>query len=349
LGPFPLGRTLDRAGRGGVTGLSELYASLLQPAELESATARIFSVLPIGGRPGYFVGRGVNDEPALLIEIRGRARAPIALKNLLVTFNTPCALKVDREQRDTCAVVIECRATDSELQNYFLIITDHLLDRLGPAPNTDQVAAAIDALVSLFQKLSRSPRREAQGLFGELLVIATASDPAALLNAWHTDPLDRFDFIFPNSRLEVKTNANRQRRHEFSFEQCNPPVDASATVVSLFVETAGGGLSLNVLVERIEARLGSRPELILKLHSVLADTLGTGLLEGLSQRFDEQLALSSLAFYDLSTIPAVRDPLPPGVTAVRFRSEFGALVPLDSQELERTIPGLIVPRGSRRG
>jgi hypothetical protein len=137
-----------------VTALGELYASLLRPPQQESLTARIFSVLPIGRRPGYFVGRGVNDDPALLIEIRGRTRAPIALKNLLVTFNTPCALKVDQEQRDTCAVVIECLATDVGLRNYFLLIVNHLLDRLGDAPNTDEVAAAIDALVSLFQKLS---------------------------------------------------------------------------------------------------------------------------------------------------------------------------------------------------
>ena len=323
-----------------MTALGELYALLSQPAQQESATARIFSVLPIRRRPGYFVGRGVNDDPALLIEIRGRTRAPIALKNLLVTFNTHCALNVDREQRDTYAVVIQCLATDAGLRDYFLMIANHLLDGLGDAPTTDEVAAAIDALVSLFQKLSRSPRRQAQGLFGELLVIGTASNAATLLDAWHADPLDRFDFTFASSRLEVKTNANRQRRHEFSLEQCTPPADISATVASLFIETAGGGLSLNALVERIEARLGSKPELILKLHSVLADTLGTGLQEGLGQRFDEQLALSSLAFYDLCTIPAVRGPLPPEVTAVRFRSDIGLVTPMDVQQAGRLTPGL---------
>ena len=323
-----------------MTALGELYALLSEPAWQESATVRIFSVLPVDRRPGYFVGRGVNDNPALLIEIRGRTRAPISLKNLLVTFNTHCAVNVDREQRDTHAVVIECLAADPGLRNYFLMIANHLLDRLGDAPTTDEVAAAIDALVSLFQKLSRSPRRETQGVFGELLVIGTASHPATLLDAWHVDPLDRFDFTFATSRLEVKTNANRQRRHEFSHEQCTPPGDISATVASLFVETAGGGLSLSALVERIEACLGSKPELILKLHSVLADTLGTGLVVGLGQRFDEELALSSLAFYDLSTIPAVRGPLPPEVTAVRFRSDISLVTPIDVQQAGHLTPGL---------
>jgi hypothetical protein len=84
----------------------------------------------------------------------------------------------------------------------------------------------------------------------------------------------------------------------------------------------------------------SRPKLMVKLHSVLADTLGAALLEALGQRFDEQLALSSLAFYDLSTIPAVRGPLPPQVTAVRFRSELAGVSPLSTQRLGHLMPGL---------
>jgi hypothetical protein len=220
------------------------------------------------------------------------------------------------------------------------MIVNHFLDALGQAPTTDHVASAVDSLVLLFQKLSRSPRREVQGLFGELIVIDASSDPATLLDAWHADPGDRFDFTFTSSRLEVKTNASRQRSHEFSFEQCAPPPGTTATLASLFVETAGGGLSLRTLVERIEARFGSRPNLIVKLHSVLADALGAALLEGLEQRFDEQLAQSSLAFYDLSRIPAVRGPLPPEVTAVRFRSEIAGVMPLDMETLGLLIPAL---------
>jgi hypothetical protein len=117
-----------------------------------------------------------------------------------------------------------------------------------------------------------------------------------LLDAWHADPQDRFDFTFGKTRLEVKTSANRQRCHDFSFEQCTPSVDTNAILASMFVETAGGGLSLEALVARLQARFSSRPELIVKLHAVVADALGSALAQGLSQRFDEQLAVSTLAF-----------------------------------------------------
>ena len=201
------------------------------------------------------------------------------------------------------------------------------------------------ALVSLFQRLARPPRREAQGLFGELVIIDTAHDPSALLDAWHADPLERFDFAFEDLRLEVKTSSNRRRSHEFSLEQRNPLPATTATLASLFVETSGGGLSLETLIFRVEARLARYSRSIVKLHSVIADTLGATLLPALAQRFDEQLAFDSIAFYDLATIPAVRGMLPPEVSAVRFRSDISSLAALNPAEIAGLLPAFGLPRG----
>jgi hypothetical protein len=319
-----------------VTDLGKLYASLSAPTHQEATTARIFAVLPIDQLPSYFVARAVNDNPALLIETSPQRRSPISLQNLTITFDTQCVLRFADKLHNTTAIVVECVSQDALLRDYFLTIGGHLIKRLGLTPTANEVASAIDALVSLFQRLSRPPRREAQGLFGELIVIDAAFDVAALIDAWHTDPLDRFDFTFGNARLEIKTSATRQRCHDFTFEQCTPPLETSAMVVSMFVETAGGGLSLGALITRIE----NKPDLIIKLHSVVADTLGMTLLQALDLRFDEQLANATIAFYDLSLIPAVRGSLPPQVSAVRFRSEIGALKPLPLQEIARLVPGV---------
>jgi hypothetical protein len=323
--------------------LVELYASLPKPPSQDGSTARIFSVTPILEHTGYFVARSDADQPALIIEVDGRSRAPIALQNLAVRFNAPCVLNLDAERRSTHAAVIDCLTNDERLRQYFMTIIGHLVDELGPNPSPDEVAAAVDALVSLFQRLSRPPRREAQGLFGELVIIDAAHDPAAFLNAWHKDPLDRFDFAFEDSRLEIKTSSNRRRSHEFSLEQCSPPPATTATLASLFVETSGGGLSLETLIFRIEARLARHPSSIVKLHAVIADTLGVTLLPGLAQRFDEQLAFGSIAFYDLTTIPAVRGMLPPEVSAVRFRSDITGFARLNPADIARLLPAFGPP------
>jgi hypothetical protein len=244
--------------------------------------------------------------------------------------------------------VVECLANDPQLCQYFLTITGHLLDELGPTASAGEVADAIDALVTLFQHLARPPRRETQGLFGELVIIEAAGDPVAMLSAWHADPFDRFDFVFGSSRLEVKTNADRRRSHDLSFEQCNPPPATTATLASLFVETSGGGLSLESLIFRVEARLTRHPSSILKLHAVVSDALGVALPSALGQRFDEQLAFSSVAFYDLTMVPAVRGLLPSEISAVRFRSDISGLEPMGRDLIARVLPAVISPLLSPR-
>ena len=178
-----------------MTDLAHRYASLSRPSTEAPLATRTFNVRAIEERPGQFVGRGVDDHPALLVEVTtGRSRAPIVLQNLRVTFNVRCSLTLGTELRESTAAIIECLTDDAGMQRHFLTIAGHLLDGLGGDRTSDEIATAIDTLVALFQKLARPPKRDAQALFGELTVIARAADPTRLLEAWHSDPLDRFDF-----------------------------------------------------------------------------------------------------------------------------------------------------------
>lgn len=64
---------------------------------------------------------------------------------------------------------------------------------------------------------------------------------------------------------------------------------------------------------RRHAYLPGRPDFILKKQQ-----LGQDLHEALEWRFDLHKARSSLAFFDLRTIPAIRRPIPAAVSGVRF-------------------------------
>lgn len=105
----------------------------------------------------------------------------------------------------------------------------------------------------------------------------------------------------------------RVRAHTFSYEQCNPPPGTIAIVASLFVERASGGISLRSLILEIEESVSAHNDLVLKLHEVVAATLGTSLNEALSVRFDTKLPGSSLRLYSLNDVPAIRGPLPPRI------------------------------------
>lgn len=324
-----------------MTELEELFGFLRRP-EAQDDKYRVFSVHPIPDAPAQFVARTEAYHPAILVEMgQGHmSRAPIALEHLRVTFNVECRLSLGDDQRQARMTVVECLSEDEEVRRYFLVVAGRVLKRLGADATADQIGSAIDALASLFQRLSRSPAKDAQGLFGELVVIDQAAEPIVLVEGWRADPEEHFDFAWTGLRLEVKTNSTRQRRHRFSLEQCSPPRGTDGVLVSLFVEKCGGGLSLDSLVLRIEGRIATRPDLVIKLHDCVAASLGLGLVRGLGRRFDERLARGSIRFYDLTEIPAVRGGLPNGVSGVSFISDLGGMMPEDVQGARTRFPSL---------
>ena len=103
------------------------------------------------------------------------------------------------------------------------------------------------------------------------------------------------------------------------------------------IEQAGGGSSLSQLLSQIEERLAPSPGAASKLWTVVADTLGNTLPAAMSWRFDLPLAESSLLFFEAARVPAFRPPLPSGISAVRFVSDFGQALPSSLDALRASV------------
>jgi hypothetical protein len=181
--------------------------------------------------------------------------------------------------------------------------------------------------------MQKPPTRPVNGLFGELFLIWRSGNPIRALAAWRMDETARFDFADGDIRLDVKATSGRVRAHTFSYEQCNSPPGTIAIVASLFVERSPGGVTLRSLIDQIEGRITAKIGLVFKLHDVITATLGMNLNEALALKFDEKLADSSLCFFNLHDVPAIRGPLPAGISDVHFRSDLSALQALPVHSL----------------
>jgi len=168
---------------------------------------------------------------------------------------------------------------------------------------------------------------------GELFLIAASRDVRAAVAAWRSSDIDRFDFSTGSVRIDVKASGDRLRVHHLSAEQCQPPVGTIGLLASLFVEGSGGGQSLQELVATIESELTGSDDLVLKVQETIVETLGDSLPSAMGARFDDRLALSSLRFYDLATVPAVREGVPAEVSGVHFRSDLSRTEPLSYRDV----------------
>lgn len=325
--------------------LSEITAPAPRPDHLPC-----FQVRKLDDQRAIFVGRDSHSQPCLLIGTsEPAARAPIRLAGIDVCFSIPCRITMGTEgERTEILTTIVCTTGSKEIEAYFAHVAEAIMRIIGSAPTVQSVAEAVRRLVELFQRLSRPATRSVIGLFGELYLIHRSRSPKISVLAWRSTVDDRFDFSIENVRLEVKASSERVRAHNFSLEQCNPPTGTIGVLLSVFVESGGGGLSLSELINRIEHQLEGDADLILRLQETVASTLGETTPRALSLRFDEHLARSSLRAYDLASIPAVRTAIPTEITHVRFRSDLSRVAAADmatlaarSETLRALLPGRI--------
>lgn len=316
--------------------LERIFGAISPPIE-PNRDKPIYSVMPVPGHGSYFVGKDQGGYACLLItseQEQDRLASPIRLEELDVQFGLRCHVMRPKEaERTDMFTVIRCRSLEAETIRYFLSVCDTIVGMIGDLPKQREVSSAVHKLAAIFQKMQKPPSRPLNGLFGELYMISRSSSAPRTMMAWRVDEIGRFDFADGNVRMDVKATAGRVRSHLFSYEQCTPPPGTDAVVASLFVERSAGGPTLRTLVAEIETNISAYPDLVLKLHDTISGTLGDTLSGALGVGFDVKIAESSLQMYDLREVPAVRGPLPPGVSDVHFQSDLSALHPLSISSL----------------
>ncbi|MBI3469643.1 MAG: PD-(D/E)XK motif protein [Planctomycetes bacterium] len=284
-----------------------------------------FCVQPIPGYPACAVGKDTSGNPVLLVQADNALPgigAPLVLEHLCVIHLVNCRVQAgDQGEQQRTLSVIRCTDTDRALHEYFLRCLHPIVASLPQRPSRDQVSQAVERLVDLFRRMADTPRKTVTGLWAELFLIARAADPASLLDAWHSIPEEKFDFAIGVDRLDVKAASGGLRIHHFALEQLRPVAQVGVLIASLFAERTQGGTSLNDLVDAIRARVAN-PDLLIRLDSVVAQTLGQDWRAMQETRFDLQQAIQSLRFVDAAVIPSVASPSPPEVSAVHFRVDL---------------------------
>ncbi len=314
--------------------LLQLFQSLVLP--IAAASGNHLSAVPIPGAENHRLAKDASGSPCLLIRQspQNASLAPIRLENLRVTFDTSCTVvHPGGEQERDIFTIIKCTSTNPALFPHFLRILSPLIAGLGSTPTRAAVRRAVAGLVELFQALAVPAKKTVQGLWAELFLIRQASDPQAMVAAWHRDALEHFDFAAGPQRIEVKSSGRRRREHYFSLAQLTPPKGAQVLVASIFVERSGGGTSVQDQFESIRALLMSSPELASHFDATFYASLGSGWEDAMSEAFDSELARDSVAYFRADAVPAVATPTSPSVSDVRFCSDLSQVIALSREEV----------------
>ena len=317
-----------------------------QLAALPPAVGGTFESLPLHGVEDAFLSRGADEEPVVLLGTSDSATAPaMRLRQVGVDHDVPATLAGDAAgpARQRRLSIIRCLAEGEELQRLFVTCLGNALPSAVAGRRCGDVNLAVSRLVDLFAAAAQ-PGRPPVGLWAELLVIARSRDPRRLLVAWHARGEDRHDFAAADERLEVKSATQPRRQHDFSLEQLVPPAGVAVTVASLLVEPRTHGTTLGDLRSACLDSAGVDAELRAKIDRLCVEYLGDAWVEGLGEAFDEAAALASRRLYDAADVPRVDAPPPPGVSAVRFRSDLEQAAPLAQERVTaRPLASAVAP------
>jgi len=304
--------------------LHVLFLKLPSPP-LSPADAPLLVALPVPQHPGFRIARDAGNRPLVLLESPASAPSmpPLALEHIRIEHARRCRIQQpDGTAHSGVFTIFSCTSGDTVLQEHFLLVAGALIATTPPNPQPGMVAAAIETMAELFRALQAPARESVQGLWAEVLLIAESRSPTTLARAWRVATDDRFDFSSTGARVEVKSARGPERIHHFALEQLRPPTGTRAFVASIRVEHAGAGTTLHDLLAELRVALAESPDVLLRIESVVATTLGSTFRTAVTERFDRETARASLAYYRVQDIPSIRENPPPGVSDVRFRSNL---------------------------
>lgn len=242
---------------------------------------------------------------------------------LAVEFGAAYILDQRGERTHIRTSVLRCNSEDLDIRQLFATFCASLVAALPDSPSERDVSSAVDKWLGLFWRLQAPARTDVVGLVGELAMIMAAPDAAGWVRAWHGDPTSTVDFVFSNPRFEVEVKATQspQRVHHLSADQAYGSADRY--VASVQVDLRASGIALRDAVASIESRL-QYVEDISRFRDILAAECGSQYPEFMRERFVPEVSTASLAFFRLDDIPRpdVQLPLPAGVRAMSFTSDF---------------------------
>lgn len=293
-----------------------------------SEDAATSAAIAIGSSETHLLIKGQSGEPVFLLraEKRKTPRAPVRLKHVAVMFDVPFEVKLTDQATPVVSQYAKftCSPQSTALHRWFIEFVSAVTQRFARPLESHEMDEILESMLELFRHAVPPSATTVTGLWGELFAIYLAADRRALVRAWHSQPMEVFDFSFPNARLEVKTTEGRRREHEFSLLQVNSSRDGDH-VLSIIVQRSTSGVNVIDLAETVSDALDEASRE--RLWRIVMETLGVELDGVDEQRFDLEAARASVRAFHADQIPAPAVPAEwqSVVTKVRFSACLNAL------------------------
>lgn len=224
---------------------------------------------------------------------------------------------------DIRVTVLRCNSVDPGISDLFGFFAETLLESLPSDPRESDIAAELDKWLGLFWRLQAPARTDVVGLIGELCLLRVAPSAGDWVRAWHGSPESSVDFVLsePAVEVEVKATQSASRTHTLSADQAFG--EGNRYFASVQVDLRDSGETIGTFVRQLADDL-ALPDDRQRFWTILAGECGADFAQMMEERFVWHLSVSSIRFFTREDVPMpeLAYPLPAGITALRFNSDF---------------------------
>ena len=300
--------------------LIELYEKLYSPKELN-----VYNTDKISTNHNHLIGVNSKNQVAIIFDATGQSGVNDNLTNISLQHNLPCGIYDKSNERvDKKVSIILCKATDEKVKRLFLKSLEGTILSLKTKISQKEIDEFFKSLIKLFEKISKKRETGLIGLWGELFIIYNCKNNEGLINlinAWHPENEETFDFYMSNEGIEIKTTSQGNRKHHFSYEQLVPK-NNKIIIASILLRPSNSGYSVKDLKEQIQKNL--KDQTCIEKLNYLYDIITINSTEEQidKTRYDLEWALRNINFYDQENVPKIIEPLQYGVSNVKFVSDL---------------------------
>ncbi len=242
-------------------------------------------------------------------------------KYLSISYELNCTVKSKSKgiEKNKKYTILTLKTKEKEIENYFIELCQIFINRLGGSPTIEEVKIQFEKLESIFIRLSKASNKSIIGLWGELFLISISDNPDYIINSWHKEANDKFDFNDGIDKLEVKTTTLNRRKHNFEIQQLKKFSNSITIIASIITSETDNGISIGNLLNQIKNNISS--DLYEKLLSKTFDVIGDKINDIEGAKFDYKIAESEIKFYFSEDIPKP-GLIPSEVFEVRFQTDL---------------------------
>ncbi|MFH7002119.1 PD-(D/E)XK motif protein [Flavobacterium bizetiae] len=282
---------------------------------------------------------GIDGENDIILFIdfmnaKGNSYGQSSGRFLEVNYDVNCSFERHSDKskinQNFCILKLKNVELDTVLKKYFLNLCLDLVTKLGDKPDIIEIHTFIEKTKQLFAQLTQTTTTDEIGLWGELFLINESSDLEYIIDAWHINKTDRFDFNDGINKIEIKTTTKSQRIHHFSLTQLDKLLTSKTMICSIMTCKIDLGLSVYDLYENILFRINDKYKDILreKIFKVAGNQLSK-----FAMKFDSEMARASCKYYSSKSIPSINEgSIDIGVTNVEFDSDLQNINPVDMKQ-----------------